>query len=148
MGIKTKKQALRKLGKPYLMLLRAIILRLGKQKLVVAIKENYYAISFKTLENQQVTFPKITVKLHSQLLWVSFWVSKNRKREPAVQCNNFLFFLFYFVVMSPSGNTSSAGLSERLPSSLTQYQPPSTLTSSFEDISPFSSLRWYSLSLY
>ena len=34
MGTKTKKQALRKLGKPYLMLLRAIILRLGKQKLV------------------------------------------------------------------------------------------------------------------
>jgi hypothetical protein len=33
-GIKTKKEALRKLGKPYLMLLRAIILRLGKQKLV------------------------------------------------------------------------------------------------------------------
>ena len=65
-GIKTKKEALRKLGKPYLMLLRAIILRLGKQKLVVAIKENYYAISFKTLKNQQVTFVKITVKLHSQ----------------------------------------------------------------------------------
>ena len=33
-GIKTKKEAFRKLGKPYLMLLRAIILRLGKQKLV------------------------------------------------------------------------------------------------------------------
>ena len=66
MGTKTKKQALRKLGKPYLMLLRAIILRLGKQKLVVAIKENYYAIAFKILKNQQVTFLKITVKLHSQ----------------------------------------------------------------------------------
>ena len=65
-GIKTKKEALRKLGKPYLMLLRAIILRLGKQKLVVAIKENYYAIAFKTLKNQQIRFQKITVKLHSQ----------------------------------------------------------------------------------
>ena len=54
------------IGKPYFMLFKAIILRLGKQKLVVAIKENYYAISFKTLKNQQVTFVKITVKLHSQ----------------------------------------------------------------------------------
>nr|DAK32791.1 MAG TPA: hypothetical protein [Caudoviricetes sp.] len=33
-GIKTKKEAFRKNGKPYLTLLRAIILRLGKQKLV------------------------------------------------------------------------------------------------------------------
>ena len=58
------------------MLLRAIILRLGKQKLVVAIKENYYAIAFKTLKNQQVRTYKMTVKLHNQQLWVSFWVSK------------------------------------------------------------------------
>nr|DAS13554.1 MAG TPA: hypothetical protein [Caudoviricetes sp.] len=39
---------------------------MGKQKLVVAIKENYYAIAFKTLKNQQVRFSKFIVKLHSQ----------------------------------------------------------------------------------
>ncbi|EBN0317434.1 hypothetical protein ZJ03_27865 [Salmonella enterica subsp. enterica serovar Typhi] len=48
---------------------------------------------------------------------------KNRQRMPAVlvQLNfeSLSVFLYLVVTISPSGNTLNAGLSERLPSSLT-----------------------------